>query len=155
MTPNEKIEAALERIIHESPYNGPIVAQAYKDLLAGAKLFGVPSHNYHVFLSLIEEQALDSGPKVLAELAYETENIARVSALVDDQARIYKVEVFGTLGQRIRTLASVLQLRVEALEKQLSGVIDRKLTAPELRVHELGAACWCDPILDGNITKHR
>ncbi len=66
---NDKIEAALERIVHESPYNGPIVAQAYRDLLAGAKLFGVPTSHYHRFLSLIEQESAESGKLVLARVA--------------------------------------------------------------------------------------
>lgn len=66
---NAKIEAALERIVHESPYNGPIVAQAYKDLLAGVKLFGVPASHYHRFLELIEEESAEAGKVVLAKVA--------------------------------------------------------------------------------------
>lgn len=71
----------------------------------------------------------------------ERENVEGLLRLVDETAAIFKVEAIGTLGQKITAIANQLQMRAE---KMGWG-----------REHFLDGSCWCDPIVEGNVVKHK
>lgn len=105
------------------------------------------------------------------DLAYERENIEGVLKLVEEQASIFRVEVGGTLGMKIIGLARGLQMRAEEAEKRTAvleskfaerfsdafakGCIEKMAEAFAKPEHFLDGSCWCDPIVEGNVVKHK
>lgn len=136
---NTDIEKALDRIVHESPYNGPIVAQAYRDLLAGAKLFGVPTSHYHRFLSQIEQECAESGKIVLKSVADAQQRADEaVSRILQLEA---KLRDFWNEAQRVSAEC---------------GSRDHTAVAFAIRAgHTFDASCPCGPTVNGDEVRHR